>query len=82
MKDVRLKTLAFTLAVLVLSACAPAFAAPRHATPASLSANSRELFATAMQWGDEYYDAQYRLCVEPPAPASLRPIRIRAMCTA
>ena len=68
-KSLGLVFLFFVLLIALVQSSA--FAAPRHATPASLSANSRELFATAMQWGDEYYDAQYRLCVEPPAPASL-----------
>jgi hypothetical protein len=43
-------------------------AAPRHPNAASLSKNSRELFTTAMQWGDQSYDAQAKLCRMPPSP--------------
>ncbi len=47
---------------------AAAFAAPRHPNIASLSKNSREIFLTAMQWGDESYDAQAKLCRMPTSP--------------
>ena len=45
-----------------------AFPAPRHASVASLGKNSREIFAIAMQWGDQYYNAQAKLCRMPPSP--------------
>lgn len=47
---------------------AAASAAPRHPDIASLSRNSREIFLTAMQWGDQSYDAQAKLCRMPPSP--------------
>jgi hypothetical protein len=53
---------------LTLALAVPAFAAPRHANVASLSKNSRELFSTAMQWGDQSYDTQARLCHMPTSP--------------
>jgi hypothetical protein len=43
-------------------------AAPRHPNATSLNKNSRELFETAMQWGDQYYDAKANLCRMPPSP--------------
>ncbi|WP_420239414.1 hypothetical protein ACOBR2_07550 [Telmatobacter bradus] len=60
----------YLTAVFILGYSA-ALAAPRHATTATLSANSRALFATAMQWGDQYYDPQTSLCAEPKAPGPL-----------
>ena len=57
------------LAVLFAIAFAlSALAAPRHSNVTSLSKNSRELFTTAMQWGDQSYDVQSRLCRMPPSP--------------
>jgi hypothetical protein len=44
-------------------------AAPRHPDVASLNKNSREIFLTAMEWGDRYYDAQAKLCRAPLSPA-------------
>ena len=44
-------------------------AAPRHPDVASLNKNSREIFETAMQWSDQYYDAQAKLCRAPLSPA-------------
>src|SRR5271169_2506662 len=35
-----------------------ALAKPRHPDVASLDKNSREIFLTAMRWGDESWDAQ------------------------
>ncbi|MGA7341617.1 MAG: hypothetical protein WBX18_13520, partial [Terracidiphilus sp.] len=52
-----------------VSAAFPAFAAPRHPDVGSLSKNSREIFLTSMQWGDQYFDAQADLCRTPPSPA-------------
>jgi hypothetical protein len=64
--DLRVRiTTAFLAAALVAQA---ANAAPRHPNAASLSKNSREIFATAMQWGDQYYDAKAKLCHMPPSP--------------
>ena len=44
-------------------------AAPRHPNVASLNKNSREIFATAMQWSDQNYDAQAKLLRAPISPA-------------
>lgn len=50
-------------------AAMPACAAPRHPDVKSLSKNSRDIFLTSMQWGDQYFDAQAKLCRTPPSPA-------------
>jgi hypothetical protein len=52
-----------------ISVAVTAPAAPRHPDVASLSKNSREIFHTAMEWGDRYYDGQAKLCRMPPSPA-------------
>ena len=56
------------LSFFAIAITAAAFAAPRHPNVASLSKNSRELFTTAMQWGDGSYDAQAKLCRMPQSP--------------
>lgn len=61
-KPVQLVAALSFLAIVLVSA---AFAAPRHPNVASLSKNSRELFITAMQWGDHSYDAEAKLCRMP-----------------
>lgn len=43
------------------------WAKPRHPNVASLSKNSREIFATAMRWADESWDAQ-TLFLRSPQP--------------
>ena len=60
----RIATVLFASVVVV----AAAGAAPRHPDAASLNKNSREIFETAMQWGDQYYDAKAKLCRMPPSP--------------
>ena len=60
----RIATVLFAGAVVLQVAAA----APRHPNAASLNKNSREIFETAMQWGDQYYDAKANLCRMPPSP--------------
>jgi hypothetical protein len=48
----------------------PASAKPRHPNVNSLGKNSREIFLTAMEWGDKHWDAQAQLCRGPEAPAT------------
>jgi len=43
-------------------------AAARHPNVASLDKNSREIFITAMQWGDQYWDAGTALIRAPQGP--------------
>jgi hypothetical protein len=52
-----------------------AFATPRHPNAESLSKNSREIFATSMTWGDQYWDAQTKLIQAPAftSPTSAQP---------
>jgi hypothetical protein len=56
------------LSLLPIALSAVALAAPRHSSVASLGKNSREIFSTAMQWGDQSYDPQAKLCRMPPSP--------------
>ncbi len=57
------------LVLLICSLVAfPAFAKPRHPNVNSLSKNSREIFTTAMEWGDKHWDPQARLCRGPASP--------------
>lgn len=72
-KDHSLKQVFLFLFALVALCCTKVSGETRHPSPASLDKNSRALFATAMQWGDRYYDAQTSLCMKPEAP-SLLPI--------
>jgi hypothetical protein len=67
--------LVVALSLFAIVSSAGAFAAPRHPSAASLNKNSRELFETAMEWGDQYYDSGAKLCRMPPSPAyaELRP---------
>jgi hypothetical protein len=44
-----------------------ATAATRHPHVDSLNPNSREIFATAMEWGDRYFDAASSLTEAPPS---------------
>lgn len=57
----------FLVLIATVFCAASAFAAPRHPDVKSLSKNSREIFATAMQWADKYYDAQTKLISAPPS---------------
>lgn len=41
----------------------------RHGSMASLDVHARTLFATAMEWGDRYYDPAVALCEKPAMPA-------------
>jgi hypothetical protein len=56
------------LLLFAIAFTATAIAAPRHPNVASLSRNSREIFTTAMKWGDQSYDAKAKLCRMPPSP--------------
>ena len=49
-------------------AALPAFAKPRHPDVNSLNKDSREIFLTAMKWGDEAWDPQAKLCRAPDSP--------------
>jgi hypothetical protein len=67
--------IALVLASLGL-ATASILAAPRHPNVASLSKNSREIYLTAMNWGDQSWDSETKLLRAPvpfntsnPAPA-------------
>jgi hypothetical protein len=52
------------LASFLIAACS-AWAAPRHPNAASLNKNSREIFDTAMQWGDRAWNPEAQLCGSP-----------------
>lgn len=56
------------ISIFLLLSCltaAPASAAPRHPNLDSLSADSRELFLTSMQWGDLSWNEEAGLCSAP-----------------
>jgi hypothetical protein len=56
------------LVLIATAICASsASAAPRHPDVKSLSRNSREIFRTAMEWADKYYDPQAKLTSAPPS---------------
>jgi hypothetical protein len=67
----KLVNVLLAVGLLFVSYCAGATAQTRHPDVASLSRNSREIFTTAMQWGDKSWDAKSSLCLAPDWPEQL-----------